>query len=359
MFFKRLSRVGVSAVFAACGARTALYDPLPDATSVREAGADVREESVGCVPGDIPLTAASPEVMFVLDRSGSMRTAFEGSESRWEVLTDALETTLPPVDSVMEVGALLFPSGSAADDCSVATQPSLAPAFGNVQALVDLMKQNQPGGSTPTASAIDTTATYLLGVRAASSARAIVLATDGAPNCNPSLDPNTCDCASENENCKTHPLQCLDNVRTVDQIGAVYAHGIPTYVIGIANADDNQFATILDAMATAGGRPLTGGDTTFYPARDEEDLKTAIATIRNQVAACTFLTTSVPNASGSIVLTLNGQPLPYATDGGSTGWSWSDESNGEITLVGATCAEVAADAAANALVAHVECGDAQ
>ena len=343
-------------VIAACGARTALYDPIVDASidvDMREAGPDVIEEKVGCTPGDITLVAASPEVMFVLDRSGSMRTAFEGNQTRWQVLTSSLASALPPVDSTMAIGALLFPQGSSTNDCSVAKQPNLAPAFGNVDALVNLMQSNPPGGSTPTADALDTAATFLLGVRAATTARAIVLATDGAPNCNASLDPQTCTCAGTN--CRNKPLQCLDDARTVQQIGAILAHGIPTYVIGIASSSASQFSSVLDAMANAGGRPLTTGATSYYPALDASDLETAITTIRNQVAECTYLTTSVPGDSGSIVVTLNGQTLPFAGDAGTLGWSWANQSNGEITLVGSTCVDVAADAGFS-LVAHVECG---
>jgi hypothetical protein len=350
--------ISCAALVAACGARTGLIDPIIDASPMDgrvDAPEDAFDAHVGCTPGDITLVAAEPEVMFVLDRSGSMRTLFQGSQTRWQVLTSALATSLPPVDSTMAIGALLFPAGSSNADCTVASQPDLAPALNHVQSLVDLMQSRQPGGSTPTSDAIDTAATLLLDVRAATAARALVLATDGAPNCNASLNPHTCTCASGN-NCHGNAEQCLDDARTVQQIAAVFAHGVPTYVIGIADSGDNTFSDVLNAMAQAGGRPLTNEPTSYYPARSEADLDTAITTIRNQVGACTYLTTSVPGDAGSIVVTLDGQTLPFDPDGGTFGWTWANESNGEITLVGSTCADVAADASAAALVAHVECG---
>jgi hypothetical protein len=346
-------------LMASCGARTGLFAPEDDTAGAAydaslDAPSDAVVAMVGCTPGAVTLSAAEPEVMFVLDRSGSMNMAFEGNDSRWTVLTNALAATLPPVNDTMAIGALLFPSGSSMDDCSLPGTPNLAPALDHVQALLTLLEATRPGGATPTAVAIDTASSLLLGVRAATTARALVLATDGAPNCNASLNVNTCTCAT-GAMCRGDPDRCLDDTRTVAQIASVAAQGIPTYVIGIASAGDGVFSTVLDEMAVAGGRPLTGGATSYYPALSEADLETAVSTIRDQVGACTYLTTSVPSASGSIALTFDGMTVPYDPDGGS-GWSWSSKSNGEILLLGATCSLVAGSPTGT-LVANVTCGD--
>jgi Mg-chelatase subunit ChlD len=346
---------------ASCGSRTELDDL--DTTngssnsndgSTSDAG-DASETSVGCTPGDIPLSAAEPEVMFVLDRSGSMNTEFSGTQSRWQVLTTALAATLPPVDQSMEIGALVFPSGTSNDNCSVPSSANISPALGQVTPLLNLLQSTTPGGATPTADAIDSAAALMLELRAATSARALVLATDGAPNCNSSLDPSSCTCAggTQGRGCRNDPDQCLDDTRTVSRITAAASEGIPTYVIGIADANDSIFSGVLNAMAQAGGRPLTGEATSYYPARSQSDLESALTTIRDQVGACTYLTTSVPDSSGSISLTLDGVVIPYDPTG-KTGWSWADESNGQILLFGSTCLSVAA-ATNPDLVAHVVC----
>jgi hypothetical protein len=334
---------------ASCGARTGLLAPQRVGDDALDASLD---SAVGCTPGAVTLSAAEPEVMFVLDRSGSMKTAFSGTQSRWQVLTSALATTLPSVDGTMAIGALLFPSGSSMDDCSLPGAANLAPALDHVQPLLTILESTAPGGATPTAAAVEAASALMLEVRAATTARALVLATDGAPNCNAALDANTCTCASGG-NCRHNSDQCLDDTRTVARIAAVAAQGIPTYVIGIANSGDGVFSSVLDAMAVAGGRPLTSGSTSYYPALSQSDLETAISTIRDQVGACTYLTTSVPSASGTITLTFDGQTLPY-DPGGTSGWSWSSESNGEILLLGATCAAVAGSATGT-LVANVTC----
>ncbi len=329
-------------LLASCGARTELWAP-----EVPEAGSD-SSPPIGCVPGDITLTAATPEVMFVLDRSGSMSTPFDGTQTRWQTLTSALAATLPPVDATMAIGGYVFPATTSKNDCSVPSAANVVPAKGNVQSLLSLMQPMKPGGQTPTADAIDGAAALLLAERAATTARALVLATDGAPNCNAALDPSTCSCSDKT--CHNGE-QCLDASRTVQRIAATFAQGVPTYVIGIQD-DGSQFATVLDQMAQAGGRPLTNAPQSYYPARSEADLELAISTIRNQVSACTYLTTSVPNAEGSIVVTLNGQIIPFDPNG-TTGWTWASETNGQIILLGMTCA--AAAGAASTLIAHVQC----
>jgi hypothetical protein len=341
-----LVRTGLLGLLA-CGARTAL---LTTDVAAQDAG-------LPCVPGDVPLTVAQPEVMLVLDRSGSMSTLFSGGQTRWQAVTTALSSALPSVNDTMAIGALLFPSGSMMDDCAVPAQPSLTPALGQVPALLSLMQGTSPGGATPTASAIETAASLLLGVRAATTARALVLATDGAPNCNSSLDPRTCTCASgaaAGPGCRNNANQCLDDTRTVARIAAASTQGVPTYVIGLADDDGNTFSDVLNAMAVAGGRPLTGGATSYYAAASTADLETAIAAIRDQVGACTFLTTSVPDAAGSITITAGGTAVPFGVDGGASGWAWADEPNGQIVLYGATCTEVSSDGLP--LVAHVTCG---
>jgi hypothetical protein len=324
-FASFVSVVGV----VSCGARTGLFAPQAQGDDdVLDAALDANGTmgtSVGCTPGAVTLTAAEPEVMFVLDRSGSMSTAFSGNESRWKVLTSALAASLPSVNETMAIGALLFPSGSSMEDCSLPGTANLAPALDHVQPLLSILESTSPGGATPTAVAIDAASAQLLDVRAATTARALVLATDGAPNCDSALDPNTCTCASGGGMCRRNADQCLDDARTVAHIAAVAAQGIPTYVIGIADSGDAAQA----------------------------DLETAISTIRDQVGACTYLTTSVPNAEGSITITFNGQTLPYDPDGG-VGWSWSSKGNGEVLLLGATCATVAGMPSGN-LVAQVTC----
>jgi hypothetical protein len=345
-----VATLGALGLAASCGARSGL--PVPEV----EQGGHGGEGGIACVPGIIALTKAQPTIMFVIDRSGSMGRHFgNGQGTRWEILGSALSATLPSVDQAMAIGALIYPKGGQGNGatCAVPAAPDLAPATGHVSLLLTLMSFTSPGGSTPTAAAMDTAAALLVNVRAASTARALVLATDGGPDCNDALDPSTCRCVNGMQSCKGKSSRCLDDVRTEERIAAALAVGLPTYVIGIQDEGDDSLTDVLDAMADAGGRPKLDGGQHYYAARSEGELTSALAVIRDQVGACVYLASSVPDPQGSITVSLGGVTIPY-DPAGIEGWSWADQSNGEIVLAGSAC--VAATAAGHAgLQATVGC----
>lgn len=307
-------------------------EPLDDAGTARDAGPPV---VVGCVTGHIALNKATPAVMFVLDRSGSMNTTL-GNNTRWQGLTYALMASLPSIASEMEIGGLFYPAPGSNRSCSVENATTLPLAFDNVSSLLAQMLLITPGGQTPTADAVARAGTLISGVRAASSARALVLATDGAPNCNGSLDPNNCKCANNTGGGCRGAQMCLDDARTVRQLSSLFETGLPTYVIGIQDADEPVFVATLNAMAKAGGRPRTGKTQAYYAATSEAEIETALVTIRDQVGSCVYLTTSVPDSKGAIEVTVNGALIP-ASDGGVDGWSWGNQANGEIVITGGPC----------------------
>lgn len=357
-------------VVASCGARSALerpevdepfdaaLDAAFDAAQDIEVASDSASVPVACVPGTFTLTPAVPAVLFVVDRSGSMATAFSGGKSRWEVLRDAFRTTLPAIDQTVALGALIFPVENAGNqNCSSPTAPDMLPATGQVNAFLTRMSTTAPSGSTPTATALATAASALKTVRAASTARAIVLATDGAPGCNAALNPNSCVCVTPGNGRCNDANRCLDDVRTVATIDGSLKAGIPTYVIGLASGDV-AYESTLDAMAVAGGRPKVGATHRYYSANSEAELEGALVTIREQVAGCTFLSTSVPASDREISVLLGGVSVPYDPSGAS-GWRWGDRANGEIVLRGDACAAAVAPGA-GPLVVVVGCpsGDA-
>jgi hypothetical protein len=304
---------------------------------------------VGCTEGRLELTRAYPIVIFVLDRSTSMDTAMGGTgrgKTRWQALASALAATLPSIDSSVQIGALLFPAISS-KSCDVAASPELTPQRGNVAKLLTLMQDSSPGGSTPTAAAIDAAAKTLLGTRASTNARALVLATDGGPDCNSSLDGRNCRCASTTSACYVS-TRCLDDVRTVQRISEYQAQGLATYVIGIQSDGDANYSDVLDAMAVAGGRPQSNAPQQYYAARSEAELDTALTAIGQLVGTCVYLTTSVPNAGGSIRLTLDGIGLA------ATQWRWQAKSNGEILLDPDVCRQVLSEETPQ-LQATVDC----
>ena len=73
----------------------------------------------------------------------------------------------------------------------------------------------------------------------ANSARALVLATDGASDCNTALNASTCRCvgggSGAGRGCGSGD-RCLDDTRTVKVISSYETKGLPTYVVGIQSA---------------------------------------------------------------------------------------------------------------------------
>lgn len=330
----RTFHFAVLAIIIGCGRSTPLrYDQQPSTTlndAVMDGGLD--KGPLPCVPGRFKLEHAAPVVMLVLDRSQSMRSTFSSSAvTKWNALRAALRLTLPSVDQSMELGALIFPSANAT--CGVSSTVNLVPAKGQVDTLTTLLDNTEPSGSTPTAIAIDVAASSLLVRRTAGTARALVLATDGAPDCNSALTPGTCTCISGNS-CSAN--RCLDDVRTAERLSTAARSGVPTYVIGIQNSSDATLVGALNRMAIAGGRPRAGAQQ-YYAATSSAELNLAFSAIRDQVGACVFLTSSVPRDGGGITVLLNGARLELSANG-LEGWAWADRDNGELVLLGQACA---------------------
>ncbi len=298
-----------------------------------------------CVPGVRQLTRAHATVLFVIDRSASMGFPF-GRTTRWAALIAALSRSLPAVDSSIALGAYVFPVASFGS-CQPPSSVDLAPAVGNVRSLLELLRAHGPNGATPTAEALQQAAQALRerpGV-----GRALVLATDGAPGCNPALDPRRCTCAGPN-GCDS-ALECLDDARTVQRLAEITRSGIPTWVLGLQDRTDLTLVEVLDRLAVAGGRPRLAVPR-YYAATDEPELESALRSIRDQVDGCTFVTDSVPTADASITVMLDGRTIAADT---LDGWTWTDATRGELSFVGPAC-EIAARA--KVVSVSIGCGPA-
>lgn len=333
------------------GRRDAGFDAGVDA-GVFDAGFDAGlppEEDAGivpCVPGIVTLKHAEPTVLLVLDRSGSMGTPF-GRLTRWLALQQSLNAALPPVDETMALGAYIFPSNAPGLECAAPPDVDLLPSVGNANRIRQLLASSGPVGGTPTASAMLNAADALLAVRASRSARALILATDGAPGCNFALDPYTCVCTRAGGCGLRGAGDCLDDTRTVAALGDIANAGLPTWVIGLHDGADMIFEQVLNRMAVAGGRPRMTGGSQYYPAANQAELSSALVQIRDQIGACTFLTTSVPDSLGNIEVTVNGVQID---EDALDGWVWVDKANGELELVGPACTNLLPAAPVSAMV---------
>lgn len=373
--------LGTSVVaVASCGSRTGLWG-TDVAAGFLEAGGDADaggrdapdDGPVKCTPGRFTFELATAQLMFVIDRSGSMAFSLDGRQpnsqgnlppgvmSRWDTLRDALFATITPFDNALAMGAKFYPEegpgGLAPPDeaCRTDVGVGIAPARGNSSSIINVFDTTQPNGGTPTSEAIRLAAQYLQGTR--SVARTMVLATDGAPNCNGALDNTRCICTTANGNCGGQNAQynCLDDTRAIDVVRNVFeTMKIPVYVIGIGSTERPAFLKVLDDMAVAGGRPRAAAPF-HYNVQTAAEMKSALGTISDSVAKCTYLTPSAPTDPNAISVEIAGKSIPRDPTH-TNGWDWVDQAFGTLAFFGDACtAASSGTASASQITGVVRC----
>jgi hypothetical protein len=346
-----LISAGITLGVVSCGSRTGLFGPGVDDGVLGptvDAGPDADlDGAVPCVPGRFNFELALTQLMFVIDRSGSMDFTLDGQlggrPSRWTLLRDALEQTLPTFDQQIAMGAKFYPelprSNGSEESCRTDPGVALAPARGNARAIVDNFARPLPRGGTPTSEAVRVAAQYL--TRSRGVARTIVLATDGAPNCNGALDARSCICTSASagiqcDQATNGRFSCLDDGRTIETIRSIATdQKIPVFVIGIGSTEKPAFLRVLDEMAIAGGRPRATAPR-HYNVQSPSDLTNALTTIRDSVAKCTYLTPSAPKNPDLITVEINGVVIPR-DPAKINGWDWIDQAFGWLGFFGDAC----------------------
>ncbi len=338
---------------AACGSKTGLFGPdqgnstpqsQPEAGIVDARGPDAPPDGpVPCVPGRFDFQAATAQLMFVVDRSGSMNTTLDGQEdplpgtSRWEVLRNGLAQTLSGFDQQIAMGAKFYPSEKFITQfaCVAESSVELEPTLGNASKIIDVFDNTFPHGGTPTADALRIAAEHVSKIRGV--ARTLVLATDGAPNCNGDHPTSPCICTSNDPNaCDNDVSNCLDDTRTISTIRDIADNQkVPVYVIGIGSLESAAFRKVLDDMAVAGGRAKPTAPR-YYSATTPAELTSALGSVRDSVGSCTFLTPSAPTDPNAIVVQIDGQSVARDTTR-TEGWDWVDQAYGTLALFGDAC----------------------
>jgi hypothetical protein len=281
--------------------------------------------------------------MFVIDRSGSMAFDLRGNmganPSRWSTLENGLRQTIVPLSGQLRMGAKFFPEPVGAFDgpdgaCRSDPGVAIPPALDNAYKILDVFAKSTPRGGTPTAEAVRLASEFVASQRKVG--RAIVLATDGAPNCNGTLEPRTCVCTISSCSRPDGAYDCLDDARTVGIIGDIFKQRqIPVYVVGIGGTEQPEYIATLDAMAVAGGRakPLSPK---YYDVQTSAEMSSALTTIRDSVSRCSYLTPSVPPDPDAISIEIDGV-LVRRDRTHVDGWDWVDQTYGLIALFGSAC----------------------
>ncbi len=325
---------GSVGLLVSCGAKTGLPVPVVETCH------------------DLDLERPTPQVLFAVDRSGSMDFSLNGIPrdnpergdlpSRWEVMSRALTGSLRARAGRLEAGAIFFPELGPSSElgCGGAEFVSVEPGPDTVSVIEQAFASSAPLGGTPTGSVMRVAAEYLANPDP-DTVPFVVLVTDGAPNCNPepAVGPPECVCTSPNTELCTNPdsenaeLHCLDDVQSIETIAGLVARGIPVYVVGITRQP--TLTEVLNRMADAGGRPRVG-PRRFYDAQTEEQLLEALDTITGSITNCAY-SLRAPSDPSRVRVFIDETEIGRDPSH-QNGWDFTAPDGSVISLFGPACA---------------------
>ncbi|MDD5307288.1 MAG: VWA domain-containing protein [Deltaproteobacteria bacterium] len=246
-----------------------------------------------CAQIDFKISTGIADMLIVLDRSNSMNSmadtdADTDTLSLWETMGQALTQVTSEKADKIRFGLLPFPTlfcSGLSDQCDESTTPAVQIGDADaVQKIATAVGPKELGGmgtcgGTPTARTMTSALTYLKGLTDTNS-RYVLLATDGAPNCNPMLPCATCTCPQGDCCAASNVLNCIDDQESNKAAKALLEAGIPVYVIGVGNSLDWQ--QVMNGIADA------GGTSQYYPAENATALLQALDQITKTVTDCKF-----------------------------------------------------------------------
>jgi von Willebrand factor type A domain len=283
-----------------------------------------------------------PDLLIVLDRSGSMDTdPGNGMGTKWAQVTTAINQVVSALQGQIRWGLEVFPHDN---DCGVSTSVDVPIAANNASAISGAISVLSPNGSTPTTAAIQAGTSYLQSV-SGSNPKYILLATDGEPNCSAGTATGTCMCPAPtvemNGQCCLTGM-CIpcpsstpggpDDAAAEKAVSDAATAGVHTFVVGIAA--DSTADAVLDVMAANGGeaRPATPR---YFPVTSTADLVNAINAIAGQIVSCNFALQMAPARPDQVSVEVNGNPVPHDASH-SSGWDYGP-GNLSIQFYGSSC----------------------
>lgn len=264
-------------------------DNCPNVANIDQTDSDMDGSGDACSPVPVGMLCGEQESMFeivapniyiLLDRSGSMGQAGINSA------TASLDQIADALHSEVRFGFGTYQTGSCPG-----LEHRLDMGHHNAAGLKASWAGLGPGGSTPTAGALNAVLTQGLMSEVGDPidmqrAKALVLVTDGEPNA------------------------CEQDGDSANRAGALAAAGVPVYVVAF-NYGGNE--STLNQIAQSGGTdaPPAGGDR-FYTANNTNALTMALADIAAQAIACSYTLNPAPPDPAKVWVELDGMPLARA-----------------------------------------------
>jgi hypothetical protein len=279
-----------------------------------------------------PADPIPPRILLVVDRSGSMNEDADGfTGSKWDAAKAALVGTgadtgvVGQLEQAVEFGLYMYPAGSGTDQQCLPGSINDSISLSNHTDIRSQMSSTGPGGGTPTAPALVTARIELNRLGATGGQRAVILVTDGGPNCNDSLNGSTCRCVADPSQCQSFSANCLDDANTIAAANQLNQAGFPVFVLGIDGA--LAFGDVLTRTAQAGG---TGN---FFGIGSQSALAQTIEDIALRVGSCRFELSGAPLAN-QLTVAVDGAAVSQDT-GRQNGWDLVGVNT--VELFGAAC----------------------
>lgn len=347
------------------GTETTDDGPTTDDTTTTATGDTTTATTDGPNCGEVSIvpTYVPPNVMFVVDASGSMVNNSWDDDldpntpdvTRWNTLHGVVDAVMNQFGAAMGAGLQRFPSADAclcygAGGCVVGDQPEVNVTLDNGAAILAAMPganadDTEIVGGTPATKGIQSAVDHLLTLPA-ENPRYIVLITDGAANCDPTVDQNNSMALMEDYD-ETLPVTVED---------ANMNDGITTFVVGIDIIDQlvgqggdgapeaNPFEK-LNEVALAGGAPKNEGMDAekFFNSTNQAELLGAIELILGEVTECIIDLSMTeegapdPSQIPFVTFEVDGNEVPKVDDcENEDGWTWLEEGV-VMTFCGSYC----------------------
>ena len=321
--------------------------------------------------GTYPAAPAAGNVLFLMDRSGSMQIKLTSGDTRWKATKSGLFDLLGALPATTRAGAMMFPQGdSPISCCSISTTlndvtcncatgelpgidprcevgtydvpvpvSSLGPSqVSDIEAYVSSSDADFYWG-TPLAAGV-TAAIDAQFKNTLDGTKSVVLLTDGFPtSCDSTTDPDA-----------------NDIQRVIDAATAGAQQGVRTFVLGVIDGTKGARADYLSPIAEAGGTARTptcsATDDCFYPLNNQtfaQDLKAALDQIELQAFDCSF---EIPQPQGGApdltkinvqIETTQSTSLVSRDTSHQNGWDFLPNQT-HIQLYGQACTTIKADA---------------